>query len=36
MGTHLALKHGASFVRVAFIFVVTALILKTDYDAFLR
>ena len=36
MGTHLALKHGASFVRVVFIFVVTALILKTGYDAFLR
>jgi uncharacterized membrane protein YfcA len=36
MGTHLALKHGASFVRVVFIFVVTALICKTGYDAFLR
>ena len=36
MGTHLALKHGASFVRVVFIFVVSALILKTGYDAFLR
>jgi uncharacterized membrane protein YfcA len=35
-GTHLALKHGASFVRVVFIFVVSALILKTGYDAFLR
>lgn len=36
LGTHLALKHGASFVRVVFIFVVGALILKTGYDAFLR
>ena len=36
LGTHLALKHGAGFVRVVFIFVVGALILKTGYDAFLR
>jgi uncharacterized protein len=36
LGTHLALKHGASFVRVMFIFIVAALILKTGYDAFLR
>lgn len=36
LGTHLALKHGAAFVRVVFIFVVSALILKTGYDAFLR
>jgi uncharacterized membrane protein YfcA len=36
LGTHLALRHGASFVRVVFIFVVSALILKTGYDAFLR
>jgi uncharacterized membrane protein YfcA len=36
LGTHLALKHGASFVRVVFIFVVSALILKTGHDAFLR
>jgi uncharacterized membrane protein YfcA len=35
-GTHLALKHGAGFVRVVFIGVVGALILKTSYDAFLR
>lgn len=35
LGTRLALKHGAGFVRVAFIVVVTALILKTGYDAFL-
>ena len=36
LGTHMALKHGAGFVRSVFIFVVTALILKTGYDAFLR
>ncbi|RYF18297.1 MAG: sulfite exporter TauE/SafE family protein [Comamonadaceae bacterium] len=36
LGTHLALKHGAGFVRGVFIFVVGALILKTGYDAFLR
>jgi uncharacterized membrane protein YfcA len=36
VGTHLALKHGAGFVRIVFIFVVGALILKTGYDAFLR
>lgn len=35
-GTHLALKHGASFVRVVFMLVVSALICKTGYDAFLR
>jgi uncharacterized membrane protein YfcA len=35
-GTHLALKHGTGFVRGVFIAVVTALILKTSYDAFLR
>ena len=35
-GTHMALKHGAGFVRVVFICVVSALILKTGYDAFLR
>jgi len=35
-GTHLALKHGTGFVRGVFIFVVSALILKTSYDAFLR
>ena len=35
-GTHLALKHGAGFVRGIFILVVSALILKTGYDAFLR
>jgi hypothetical protein len=36
LGTHMALKHGARFVRVIFILVVSALILKTGYDAFLR
>ncbi len=33
VGTHLALKHGASFVRHAFLWVVGALILKTGWDA---
>ena len=36
IGTHMALKHGTGFVRSIFIFVVSALILKTGYDAFLR
>ena len=36
LGTHLALKHGAGFVRRVFIAVVSALILKTGWDAFLR
>lgn len=35
-GTHLALKHGTGFVRGVFIAVVSVLILKTSYDAFLR
>jgi len=35
-GTRMALKHGTGFVRVVFIAVVSALILKTGYDAFLR
>ena len=35
IGTRLALKHGAGFVRWVFIVVVGALILKTGYDAFL-
>lgn len=35
-GTQLALRLGAGFVRLAFIAVVSALILKTGYDAFLR
>lgn len=36
LGTRLALKHGAGFVRGMFVFVVSALILKTGWDAFLR
>ena len=36
LGTRLALKHGSGFVRVAFIVVVGALILKTGYDAWVR
>jgi uncharacterized membrane protein YfcA len=36
LGTRLALRHGAGFVRGVFIVVVLALILKTGYDAFLR
>ncbi len=35
-GTRLALRHGAGFVRGMFLVVVTALILKTGHDAFLR
>jgi uncharacterized membrane protein YfcA len=35
-GTHMALKHGTGFVRWVFIAVVSALICKTSYDAFLR
>jgi uncharacterized membrane protein YfcA len=35
-GTHMALKHGTGFVRWVFITVVTALICKASYDAFLR
>ncbi|WP_298826714.1 TSUP family transporter [uncultured Piscinibacter sp.] len=36
LGTRLALRHGAGFVRAAFILVVAALIGKTGWDAFLR
>lgn len=36
LGTRLALKHGAGFVRLVFIGVVSALILKTGFDAFGR
>lgn len=36
LGTHMALRHGTGFVRWIFICVVSALILKTGYDAFLR
>ena len=33
-GTRLALKHGSGFVRIVFIGVVSALIVKTGFDAF--
>jgi uncharacterized membrane protein YfcA len=33
LGTRLALKHGSGFVRVIFLVVVSALIVKTGYDA---
>ena len=36
LGTHMALRHGTGFVRAVFIIVVSVLILKTGYDAFLR
>ena len=36
IGTRLALKHGAGFVRYAFLAVVSLLIMKTAYDGFLR
>lgn len=36
IGTRLALKHGSGFVRVVFIGVVSALILKTGFDAFIK
>ena len=36
IGTRLALKHGAGFVRGMFLLVVTALILKTGWDAYGR
>jgi len=36
LGTHMALRHGTGFVRAIFIAVVSLLILKTGYDAFLR
>ena len=36
LGTWMALKKGSGFVRGMFIVVVSALILKTGYDAFLR
>ena len=34
LGTHLALRHGSGFVRGVFLAVVSALILKTGWDAF--
>ena len=36
LGTRLALRHGSGFVRVIFIAVVSVLILKTGFDAFLK
>lgn len=36
VGTHLAVRHGASLVRRVFLVVVSALILKTTYDAFVQ
>jgi uncharacterized protein len=36
IGTRLALKHGAGFVRYVFMAVVAALIFKTGYDGFLK
>ncbi len=36
IGTRLALRHGAGFVRVAFLLIVAALIAKTGWDAFGR
>jgi uncharacterized membrane protein YfcA len=36
VGTRLALKHGSEFVRRLFLLVVTLLILKTGYDAWVR
>lgn len=36
LGTRLALKHGSRLVRVVFLCVVAALILKTGYDAYAR
>jgi uncharacterized membrane protein YfcA len=36
IGTRLALKHGAGFVRYVFLAVVGVLILKTGYDGFVR
>jgi uncharacterized membrane protein YfcA len=36
IGTRLAIKHGTGFVRKLFLLVVSALILKTGYDAFMQ
>ncbi|WP_342130056.1 sulfite exporter TauE/SafE family protein [Hydrogenophaga sp. OTU3427] len=36
LGSRLAIKHGTGFVRGVFIVVVSALILKTGFDAYLR
>lgn len=36
LGTRLAMKHGSGFVRKLFLVVVSVLILKTAYDAFIK
>ena len=36
LGSRLALRHGAGFVRTVFLWVVAALVLKTAYDAYLQ
>lgn len=36
IGTRLAIKHGTAFVRKLFLVVVSALVLKTAYDAFFK
>lgn len=36
IGSHLAIRHGSGFVRIVFLFVVSALILKTSFDAFVK
>ena len=36
VGTRLAIKHGSAFVRKLFLVVVSVLILKTSYDAFMK
>ncbi|MCG2585230.1 TSUP family transporter [Massilia sp. TS11] len=36
VGTRLALRHGSGFVRKVFLLVVSLLVLKTSYDAFLK
>jgi uncharacterized membrane protein YfcA len=36
LGTRMALKHGTGFVRIMFLVVVSALVLKTGHDAFMR
>ncbi len=36
IGSRLAIKHGTAFVRQIFLLVVSALIIKTTYDAFLK
>jgi hypothetical protein len=36
MGTRMAIKHGTGFVRIVFLLVVSSLILKSSWDAFVR